>query len=719
MQIPSMEDIRDLCTSQSFRRGRTYYEQGRIERLDMEDGVARATVRGTHDYRVTMDLTAERIRTECSCPYDYAGDCKHVVAVLFAVNEGEYGYTETETGAASDAESAGQSTGPTDVVAVIERTPADRLRAFLTDLVEDDRDVRDRFLAFVGADVDTSVYDYKREIDRRFDEAAGRGGMIEWDAQLDFSKYDDLAESYRVSGNYEKAAGIHRAVAEAVRENLSRVDDSSGHYGRRIAEAVESYAACIAEGTSDHEERREHVEYLVEQFLDAEYSFVSGYYADALRELCTTTEDLEYWRELLAPHVEAATGVDIVDPDPPGDVTTPNRTDDGTDPGRTGEETAAPGGEKGQGPDRDDDGADDSADGEDDPGDGPSADQHLVATDLATGPLDVDDFTGGTLEVEHLAQGPLDVELFVGDALDHLPAIEAPRNAVRMGGGSTDTETGTGTESEIETEAGATGSASATASAGSTASVPTTDASVRTRPLVSAALSLLEKLDDREATMALLDGVFLDRSTFCEQYAELLLEASNADRAIEVLEAGVDAFRSATDLRRRLVGLYRDRDPERYRHHLTELVVRDRDWSAYDELREACSGEEWQSVREKIVSRLDQSGRTDLIDLYLHEGGREKAFEAVLDRASLGTLERHASRVGDVDPDRYFEVYRDELAPFLANETGRRHYREVIGHLERMEKLGVDDRLDGFVASLKNEHSNRPAFLDELEKAGF
>jgi len=661
MQIPSVDEIRDLCTSQSFQRGQTYYGEGRIRDIEVEDGTVRATVRGTNDYRVTVNLTGDRIRTVCSCPYDYAGDCKHVVAVLLAVNEGAYGESEPEL----DAEPAGGRTGKsTDVQDVIERTPPGQLQAFLTNVVEDDRDVRDRFLAFVGADVDTSVPDYKAEIDRTFDEATGQSGIVEWNTHISFSKYEDLAESRRAAGDYETAAEIHRAVAEVVRDNLERVDDSRGYYAQQIADAVEAYARCIADGASDHEERREHVEYLFEQFLEAEYSFVSDDYADALGDLCVTTEDLEYWRELLAPHVADATGVDITDPE--------RSVVDSSGLVSDEEENVVDEVDEGTGE--------------------PTADQRLVATDLTTGPLDVDDFTGGSLDVEHLAEGPLEVELFVGDAVDHLPAIESPSDAVRSGDEATDSRAGDGRVSP---------------------------ASVRTRTLVSAALSLLERLDDQEAMLALLDAVCLDSSTFCERYADLLVKDGGEDRAVEVLEAGVDEFQSASDLRRRLVDLYRDPDAERCRHHLTELVVRDRDWAAYDDLRGTCPDEEWPSVRDDIVTRLDQSGGTDLVDLYLHEDEREQAFEAVHEQGGLATLDRYAVQVGDVDPGRYFEAYRDEVAPYLAGETGRRHYRDVIGHLERMQELGLDDRLDAFVADLRDEHSNRPAFLDELEKAGF
>jgi hypothetical protein len=36
-----------------------------------------------------------------------------------------------------------------------------------------------------------------------------------------------------------------------------------------------------------------------------------------------------------------------------------------------------------------------------------------------------------------------------------------------------------------------------------------------------------------------------------------------------------------------------------------------------------------------------------------------------------------------------------------------------------MEELGFDDRFEAFVEHLRETHSNRPAFLDEMDKAGF
>ena len=99
----------------------------------------------------------------------------------------------------------------------------------------------------------------------------------------------------------------------------------------------------------------------------------------------------------------------------------------------------------------------------------------------------------------------------------------------------------------------------------------------------------------------------------------------------------------------------------------------------------------------------DRQGR---IALYIHDG-------------DLSLLNRYREPVASVAPVEYFERYRELLVPFAAGETGRRHYREIADHLEEMQGLVPEERFAEFVGFLKDEHSNRPAFLDELEKAGF
>jgi uncharacterized Zn finger protein len=77
--------VRQLARSQSYHRGKNYYEQGAVLDVTKRGETLRAEVEGSQyePYQVTVELGDSGVaNTECSCPYDHGGICKHRVAVL-------------------------------------------------------------------------------------------------------------------------------------------------------------------------------------------------------------------------------------------------------------------------------------------------------------------------------------------------------------------------------------------------------------------------------------------------------------------------------------------------------------------------------------------------------------------------------------------------------------------------------------------------------------
>ncbi|PKO22505.1 MAG: hypothetical protein CVU38_09035 [Chloroflexi bacterium HGW-Chloroflexi-1] len=84
---PGETAIRSLATAQSYERGLEYYESGAVSGLGRRGNVLTAKVEGrSHEpHRVTIELDASGVvNANCTCPYDWGGICKHVVAVLLA-----------------------------------------------------------------------------------------------------------------------------------------------------------------------------------------------------------------------------------------------------------------------------------------------------------------------------------------------------------------------------------------------------------------------------------------------------------------------------------------------------------------------------------------------------------------------------------------------------------------------------------------------------------
>ena len=90
MPNPSLTEatIRNLTTAESFRRGQEYLRAGAVLKIEHRDGLLLAEVEGSEyePYQVRVRLDAGGVvDADCTCPYDWGGYCKHIVAVLLTL----------------------------------------------------------------------------------------------------------------------------------------------------------------------------------------------------------------------------------------------------------------------------------------------------------------------------------------------------------------------------------------------------------------------------------------------------------------------------------------------------------------------------------------------------------------------------------------------------------------------------------------------------------
>ena len=87
MQYPDIteDQIQERCTKAVFSRGEDYFYNEAIENPMFHGWTLAASCYGSEEtpYSVSVELTPTGIAdAECSCPYDWGGDCKHIVALL-------------------------------------------------------------------------------------------------------------------------------------------------------------------------------------------------------------------------------------------------------------------------------------------------------------------------------------------------------------------------------------------------------------------------------------------------------------------------------------------------------------------------------------------------------------------------------------------------------------------------------------------------------------
>lgn len=89
MSIPQLSEttLRRQATPQSFERGEDYYQSGAVGRLQQRGNTLQAEVEGSEVEPYVVCLTFDDsgvTSADCSCPYDFGGWCKHIVATALA-----------------------------------------------------------------------------------------------------------------------------------------------------------------------------------------------------------------------------------------------------------------------------------------------------------------------------------------------------------------------------------------------------------------------------------------------------------------------------------------------------------------------------------------------------------------------------------------------------------------------------------------------------------
>lgn len=139
-QLPPLSEaqIRQHANAESFTRGMSYYQRGAVGSLVLRGNQLQAEVEGSEyePYRVTVSLDTGGVRAaSCSCPYDWGGWCKHIVATLLAYAHAAPGTVDVRP----------------PLTELLARLDRGQLEALLLYLAEQDPGIADRIDAIIAA----------------------------------------------------------------------------------------------------------------------------------------------------------------------------------------------------------------------------------------------------------------------------------------------------------------------------------------------------------------------------------------------------------------------------------------------------------------------------------------------------------------------------------------------------------------------------------------
>ncbi|SAK48015.1 hypothetical protein AWB80_01171 [Caballeronia pedi] len=228
--VLTLDELQSLADFKTFARGKAYFHEGAVSRLDESGGALRATVNGSTRYSVEMKVGLDgELDYSCDCPVGQSGTfCKHVVAVALSwlENSGVEVFHPDESEPTKTRKK--RKTAEELIAEYVATLDDDAMRELLLDAVERDMVLRDKLLFAARA---ASAHDLPG-MKAAVREATRIGRPLDWresGAYGDglFSLADALRQRLSRSAASDVVELAELAIAGA-EKSLEQIDDSNG-----------------------------------------------------------------------------------------------------------------------------------------------------------------------------------------------------------------------------------------------------------------------------------------------------------------------------------------------------------------------------------------------------------------------------------------------------------------------------------------------------------
>ena len=248
-------DIKQLSNEQSFSRGKSYYRGGAVLEPVRQGHELRAYCEGSsyQPYRVSVTLDSNGVSgTHCTCPYDWGGLCKHLIALLLTwVHEPE----------------SFNKLSPTEEL--LANRSKEELIVLIKEMLKREPDLA-RLLELPVQPDRNSPLDleaFRKQIDyalRQYDyyDYADAGA-----AATEVAAIVDTADRFREAGDWANAGALYALVLNEIVPRYEELYDEDGDVAIELQRCAEGLDNCFFDGEPDTATRRTWLEALLEAHL--------------------------------------------------------------------------------------------------------------------------------------------------------------------------------------------------------------------------------------------------------------------------------------------------------------------------------------------------------------------------------------------------------------------------------------------------------------------
>ncbi|MBT9165256.1 MAG: hypothetical protein DDT23_01271 [candidate division WS2 bacterium] len=289
MPLPEITEdiINDLASGASLSKGYNYFHSGTVEKVWIEKGAYNAHVQGSELYTVTISRNKDDLQTDCTCPYDWGGVCKHIVAAMLAICHNK--------------KIKEHKKDVVDIKFLIEKVDTGRLKKFLLEKLSTDSELLEDLKIFARGKEETGV-SAKKYKDGILSQFKGLKGIeyyydhyhdsYEHPVSEIVDSFTEIAEKYSAQENYKEAIKIYQGICDACTECLqdNKLEEHFDDIHYVAQEAFNSMAENIR-NLSPLKDKKTYFDYLIRAYKAFEDKSV---FKNVFLTAVNTSEEADY-----------------------------------------------------------------------------------------------------------------------------------------------------------------------------------------------------------------------------------------------------------------------------------------------------------------------------------------------------------------------------------------------------------------------------------------
>ncbi len=222
----TLEQIRNRADSKSYNRGQGYYEEGAIHHPIKRGNTLEADCEGTMTYHVKVEFDGKGIqKAKCTCPYEFGGDCKHIVALLLMYVHEPKSFVEQD-----EVQKSLQNRSKEELIKIIEQ-----MIAMYPDLVH--------FLDRPAKAKPISLDTFRRNLSRALKKYSSWENR---EAETVAASLMKTAKQISIQGDWQTASAIYSLILEEILHTDGFYDEEGGFY-TSIESIFDDLDTCLAQ----------------------------------------------------------------------------------------------------------------------------------------------------------------------------------------------------------------------------------------------------------------------------------------------------------------------------------------------------------------------------------------------------------------------------------------------------------------------------------------